>query len=228
MLPLLLACASSPSDTDVHDTPHDSGDTGDTDSGDTDTDDTRDTDTADTGAPWTAGPCDGYAGFGAVGTTWTWETVDGDPWSTLELTALDEGHATVHEAGDGWSGDTVWRCTDEGVGEESYVYDWGDSVDSVSFDPPCVRVPLDLSVGEAWSCASHMTSDSTADGHQEWDITVDYTAPWADTLDTQAGSFDTIVVAEDIGLYTMDYWFADGPGLVQRDGYRLVSWTAGA
>lgn len=207
---LLLACASAPTDSSP---PPDSRDS--------------ETDTTDTGDSWTPGPCGGWTGFEAVGTTWTWETDGGAAYADIELVELSEGLARTHAEGPTLVLDETWRCTSEGVGRLTYTYDWGEDSRVTTFEPPCVRVREDMQVGDSWSCTTLMTTDSTSEGHSEYTIEVDVAVVEAAPLTVPAGTFATIKVEETLGSYTMPFWYADGVGLVKEQDHELVAWSPG-
>ena len=192
--------------------------------------------------------CPGWVAYNAVGDRWTYtESLVGVPITReFEITAYDTETGALRVASTFDMADGAIRtdsvidylCAEGGLYETQVS---GTTVDLTSgyestsvtvYDPPAFVLPQDLSVGLAWEATWEGTLEGTetTEGGGTEDIAEEVRAEIRrdvvaeEDVDTPLGTHTAMRVDQrEEGTDDDSYWFADGVGLVQGEGYLWTS-----
>ena len=125
---------------------------------------------------------------------------------------------------------TWYRCTDEGVHYAGFEIDTtlgGESNWTLTiYDTQPLVVPVEMAVGDTWTTRFLGTRTSSYDEAESIDMTTTYSVTGAERITVEAGTFDTLAVAEDMGdtpgEVGIDANYAAGVGLIQSELVELL------
>ena len=108
----------------------------------------------------------------------------------------------------------------------------------MAYDPPMVAMVLPLTEGEGWQWSGTMIV-TAPDGGQDWPATQSGVVVDTETLDTPAGTFETLqvhyemTITTDVGDVSLhhDSWYRTSPTLLEirsstTDGERTETWIS--
>lgn len=219
----LAGCPAEPEGDDTADTAA-TDDTADADTGDSDTGEPTDTaDTADTGEPAEAAPCPGFAPFDVGGAWWTYDA-QGVPMTFTATGATTWNGLTAYgqvlDFSDWGMTMTVWyTCEADGVHQAGMDVVMSGETTTVFLDPQPLLMPAEPQDGFTWT-AEYVAYEETSGGggtffaQEGTPGSFRGTIAGVETVELDAGTFETWVLEFEQDGETDRMWWADGVGWV--------------
>ncbi len=247
MLPLLLACTSSPDDTARRDPPADTDTDADSDT-DTDTDTDADSD-ADTDAD--PGPaCGRYHALHLLGATGVSGFTayaaglygyDGTNTNVTEsydeasgigvISSYQEASGTSYRYYRSWS-ETTMECDTTGLWYRSSSTRWEYETSSgyvdtgtlvYAYDTNYLLLPSDLAVGSTWTASGGGSYSGDYSGSFTYDVSS--LAAASESVTVPAGTYTGLKIQQTSSGVAAEYWVVEEIGTVKNDFLELESWA---